>query len=486
MAEVEDQEPPLEEGPQGPSEDLRERGRSQGEALLQGGQVVAGAGAATPLTPPGRRRGGRRLVGNVPMALVFLAPALVLLGALVLYPIVFSVVRSFYDRAGDAFIGVDNYDTMVTSDRTQRAIRNNLIWVVVAPTLATGIGLIYAVLVERVRWQTAFKVAVFMPMAISALATGVIFRLVYENEPDRGLANAVVTSVVDTFQSSGQYEGARPSGEGVLEPEGDALVTAESFAIGDTAALGLLAIQPDDVPDGAVPASEPEPSGDGLAGVVWLDFTRGGGGERGVVDESELGLPGVQVEALSGGDVAASTSTDDDGSFTFGDDLDAGDYRLRLAASNFEGAYGGVNWLGGALVTPAVIAAWLWIWIGFAMIVIGAGLAALPREVIEAARVDGASEWKVFRKVTAPLLIPVLLVVFVTLIINVLKIFDLVFIIPPGSEQENANVLALEMWRVSFGGANDQGLGSALSVFLFLLVLPAMYFNVRRLRSERR
>jgi alpha-glucoside transport system permease protein len=119
------------------------------------------------------------------------------------------------------------------------------------------------------------------------------------------------------------------------------------------------------------------------------------------------------------------------------------------------------------------------------MIVIGAGLAAIPRDVMEAARVDGANEWQVFRRVTVPLLFPILLVVFVTLVINVLKIFDLVFIIAPGSVQDDANVIALEMWRVSFGGSNDYGLGSALAVLLFILVLPAMAFNIRRFRTER-
>jgi len=126
----------------------------------------------------------------------------------------------------------------------------------------------------------------------------------------------------------------------------------------------------------------------------------------------------------------------------------------------------------------------VWIWSGFAMVVIAAGLAAIPRDVLEAARVDGASEWQVFRRVTVPLLRPVLVVVFVTLVINVLKVFDLVFVIPPGSVQDDANVVALEMWRVSFGGARDQGLGSALAVLLFLLVVPAMAFNVRRFRRE--
>lgn len=103
---------------------------------------------------------------------------------------------------------------------------------------------------------------------------------------------------------------------------------------------------------------------------------------------------------------------------------------------------------------------------------------------MEAARVDGAGEWQVFRRVTVPLLRPVLMVVVVTLMINVLKIFDLVLVIPPASSQADANVLALELWRVSFGGGRNQGLGSALGVLLFVLVLPAMLFNIKRFRSE--
>jgi alpha-glucoside transport system permease protein len=87
--------------------------------------------------------------------------------------------------------------------------------------------------------------------------------------------------------------------------------------------------------------------------------------------------------------------------------------------------------------------------------------------------------------VTAPLLSPVLIVVLITLVINVMKVFDLVFVIAPPSVQDDANVIALEMWRVSFGGANDQGLGSALAIILFVLVVPAMLFNIRRLRGER-
>jgi alpha-glucoside transport system permease protein len=159
---------------------------------------------------------------------------------------------------------------------------------------------------------------------------------------------------------------------------------------------------------------------------------------------------------------------------------------VRLPAANFAPPYEGVSWLGPALVTPAIIGAYLWIWTGFAMVLIGAGLAALPRDALEAARMDGANEWQIFRRITVPLLGPVLTVVFVTLVINVMKVFDLVYIIAPGPVQEDATVLATQMWLVSFGGGNNQGLGSALGVLLLLLVIPAMVFNVRRFRGSQR
>ena len=118
------------------------------------------------------------------------------------------------------------------------------------------------------------------------------------------------------------------------------------------------------------------------------------------------------------------------------------------------------------------------------MVVIGAGLAAISREVLEAARTDGASEWQVFRRITVPMLAPVLSVVFITMLINVLKVFDIVISIAPGSTQSDAAVIAVQMWRQSFGGVNDFGLGSAIAVFLFILVVPVLLLNVRRFRRE--
>ena len=75
-------------------------------------------------------------------------------------------------------------------------------------------------------------------------------------------------------------------------------------------------------------------------------------------------------------------------------------------------------------------------------------------------------------------------VVFITMLINVLKVFDIVLSLAPGSTQSNANVIALAMWRTSFGGVNDFGLGSAIAVFLFLLVIPVLALNIRRFKRE--
>ena len=423
---------------------------------------------------------GRRRTGWIAMA--FLLPALVLLGALVVYPIFFSAYRSLFDKAGNTFVGVDNYQTMFASKATLTAIKNTLIWVVIAPTVVAALGLVFAVLSERVSWSTAFKVVVFMPMAVSFLSAGVTWRLIYEENPNLGLANAAARGIADIARPPGELPGARPTDEDQLRPQGEAYVTSGSFSPGDTAELGLVAIPPEEIPAGAQTAAAPTAAADGIAGTVWLDFTSGGGGEKGAIDTTEKGLPGVEVEALSGTDVAGSATTDAGGRFAISG-LASGDYQLRLAASNFREPFGGYSWLGPTLVTPAIIVAYIWIWAGFAMVVIGAGLAAIPREVLEASRVEGANEWQVFRRVTVPLLAPVIGVVLVTLVINVLKIFDLVLVIAPGSAQRTANVIALQMWKTSFG-VRDFGLGSALAMFLFLLVIPAMAFNIRRFRAE--
>ncbi|MET9062059.1 sugar ABC transporter permease [Streptomyces antibioticus] len=438
--------------------------------------------------PAGRARSRRRRGRAV--AVLFALPALLLLGALVVYPVLFSVGRSFFDASGSRFVGGDNYTEMFRDPATLKAVRNTAIWVVVAPALLTGLGLILAVLVEKIRWATAFKLLLFMPMAVSFLAAGIVFRLAYDEDPDKGVLNAAVVSVHDAFTGTSAYPTARArEGQGLTAAPDGSYRTDTAVAPGETVTLGLVGVLPKDLPDGAEPASRAGAAAaapDELRGVVYLDFTPGGGGRQGQVDARESGLPEMTVEAVKDGRTAASATTAADGSFRLtGLDADAS-YTVRLPAANFAAPYDGISWLGPALVTPAIIGAYLWIWTGFAMVLIGAGLATLPRDALEAARMDGANEWQIFRRITVPLLAPVLTVVFVTLVINVMKVFDLVYIIAPGPVQEDATVLATQMWLVSFGGGNDQGLGSALGVLLLLLVVPAMVFNVRRFRRSQR
>lgn len=437
------------------------------------------------------RRRRRTLRGRSWIAVFFLLPALVLLGALVVYPIVWSVIRSLFGPDGFThFVGLSNYTDVFTDHQTLIAIKNNAIWVVVAPVAATGLGLIFAVLTDRIRWGTAFKLVVFMPMAISMLAAGIIFRLVYDQDPGKGVANAVVTGVHDTFFKASAYPGAHPRvagpGSGTLAgPVGGPYTSRPVSADGGPATLPLVGVQPSTLTDATQAASPSSCPQGALCGTVWLDF-QPGGSTPGKIDQGEKALSGVRVEAVRDGDVIATATAAEDGTFALpANRLGASPVQLRLPATNFTEQYAGVNWLGPTLVTWSIIGAYVWMWTGFAMVLIAAGLAGIPRELLEAARVDGAREWQVFRRITVPLLAPVLGVVLVTLVINVLKIFDLVYVIAPGASQQDANVLALQLYLSSFGGGNDQGTGSALAVLLLALVAPAMFLNIKRFRKER-
>ncbi|WP_164873234.1 carbohydrate ABC transporter permease, partial [Streptomyces resistomycificus] len=253
-----------------------------------------------------RRRG--RIV-----ALLFVFPALLLLGALVVYPVLFSVGRSFFDASGTRFVGGENYSEMFHDPATLKAVRNTTIWVVVAPALLTGLGLILAVLVEKVRWATAFKLLLFMPMAVSFLAAGIIFRLAYDEDPDKGVLNAAVVSVHDAFAGTSSYPTARArDGLGLTKGADGSYRTGAGVSPGDSVALGLVGVAPRDLPAGAVPAyaaAGREAAPDELSGVVYLDFTPGGGGEQGKVDRRESGLPEMKVEAVRGGEAVATATT---------------------------------------------------------------------------------------------------------------------------------------------------------------------------------
>ena len=126
----------------------------------------------------------------------FLAPAAVMLGVWVVYPTIYTAWRSLYDRSGDNFIWFDNYKTIFTSSDQITVLRNTAIWVIVTPILATMIGLVYAVLIDKAKIEKFAKALIFLPMAISLVGASLIWKFVYdykatENE-QIGLANQVL------------------------------------------------------------------------------------------------------------------------------------------------------------------------------------------------------------------------------------------------------------------------------------------------------
>ncbi|MGY1697289.1 carbohydrate ABC transporter permease [Geodermatophilus sp. SYSU D00814] len=115
----------------------------------------------------------------------FVGPTLLLLGVGLVYPAVETVRGSFYNRDGSQFVGLDNYATVFSEDNFQRVLLNTFLWVVLVPLLTTGLGLVYAYLVDRTRFEKLAKALVFLPLAISMVGASVIWKFVYEYRPDQ-------------------------------------------------------------------------------------------------------------------------------------------------------------------------------------------------------------------------------------------------------------------------------------------------------------
>lgn len=294
-----------------------------------------------------RERPRRRPPREVWTALAFLAPAVLLLTAGLLVPMGRTAILSLRDRFSTEWVGLDNYTWMFTQDDILLVLRNSLIWVVLAPLLVTGIGLIYAVLVDRAKFEWFGKSLVFMPMAISFVGASIIWKFVYEVRPETsdqiGLLNQI---------------------------------------------------------------------------VVWL------------------GLPPQ-------------------------------------------------NWLtmqNGALNTLLLIVILIWIYVGFAMVVLSAAIKGIPADIVEAARMDGTNPWQMFWRVTMPSIRPAMIVVLVTVSIATLKLFDIVRTMTGGNF--GTSVVANEMYTQAFG-QGQLGRGSALAVMLFLFVLPIVLYQIHVLRQRR-
>ena len=493
--------------------------RMAARSLGRGHPVSPAVGVSTPASTPavaskvaattGRPAGGGRRdqLGS----LLFLTPAAVWLLAITIYPVFVTFRNSVYDENAISYVGLNNYKVIFSTASILVTFRNNVIWVVIFPFVVTFLGLVFAVLTERIRWSTAVKTIIFMPIVFSATASALIWRTIFDLDPHVGMVNAAIQTASDWVNPPGLYPVSVSAGQtaaslastGLSPGPSGSLQSSSTVAAGDTVQLGLIGINVAALQVvGAQSAVVPSPSSGGISGLVYRDFSPTNPTVRGQVFPDEDGLPGLRLTLLRGdGTSAATTTTDQHGDFRF-DNVGSGSFRVQLDARNFRSGFTGIFWLGAQSVTPtshlsqtaqallsvplvdlAMIVAYLWMWAGFAMVVIGAGLTSLNRELLEAGRVDGATEGQIFRRITMPLLAPVLVVVLVTMIINVLKIFDVILNMAPGSSQEDASTLALLMFNDGFTGGVHSGLASAIAVILFLLVIPAMVANLRRIRG---
>lgn len=445
-------------------------------------------------------------------SLLFLVPGAVWLLAIVVYPVFATIRYSLFDETASRFVGLSNYKTLFTNDDLLVAFRNNIIWVVIFPFFVTFFGLVFAVLTERIGWATVFKTVIVMPIVFSTTASALVWAEIFTNsQPQIGPVNAVLETVSDWFNPPGLYPISSSSGQtvgalasyGLRAGKSNTLVSTATVEPGRVVRLGMIGILPGTLQTlGAQQASVPRAASGAVSGVVWRDFSPNSSNLT-TPQSGEDGLPGLRLALVStAGQQVASASTDTHGEFTF-TGVARGTYRVEVAASNFGAGFSGVNWLSPQSLTPtsgagqtaqallsvplidfSMIIGYLWIWAGFAMVILAAGLAAIDRSVLEAARIDGATELQTFRRVTMPLLAPVLTVVFVTMVINVLKIFDIVINMAPGSSQQQANTLALSIYNDGFTSGIHTGLASAIAVILFVLVVPAMLWNLKKLKAS--
>lgn len=152
------------------------------------------------LTQRLRSRRGERV-----QAAAFLAPTLVVIAIGLLYPAARTVYESFFDASGSSFVGLGNYETMLTDGDQLQILRNTAVWVVATPLVSTFIGLVYAVLVDGARFERFAKALIFLPMAISLVGASIIWKFVYDykgsGEDQIGVLNGLLQALgFDTYR----------------------------------------------------------------------------------------------------------------------------------------------------------------------------------------------------------------------------------------------------------------------------------------------
>ena len=276
---------------------------------------------------------------------LFVGPALFLLIVYLVYPVIATVVLSFYDRSGLQFVGLANYQWALGDREFRQSIFNNILWLAVVPAACTFFGLVIAVMTDRIWWGNIAKSIVFMPMAISFVGASVIWKFIYEyrggNDVQIGLLNAIV-----------QLFGGTPQ--------------------------------------------------------VWISVP---------------------------------------------------------FWNNF-----------------FLMVILIWIQTGFAMVILSAALRGIPEETIEAAVIDGANGWQIFWRIMVPQVWGTIAVVWTTITILVLKVFDIVLTMTNGQWQ--TMVLANLMFDWMFRGGGDSGRSAVIAIIIMLAVTPIMVWNVRRANRE--
>lgn len=166
--------------------------------------------------------------------------------------------------------------------------------------------------------------------------------------------------------------------------------------------------------------------------------------------------------------------------FVYSPDVDTGLLNAILGVVNV----GPISWLGNpGFVNTALIIAGIWGSAGFAVVILSAALKGISSEILEAARVDGATEAQIFRRIIVPMLSLPISVIAVTLTINVIKLFDLVYVMTEGGPGNASNVIAVQMYQ-QFGARNFD-YSATVAVVMLVILIPVMIFNIRRFRSER-
>ena len=271
---------------------------------------------------------------------LWLAPGFAFLFAYLIYPTVSTLFLSLQNANSTEFIGLNNYTRLLGQGSFWQTILNTTLWIVFFAGVVVVIGIVLAVLADRVRYESVVKAFVFVPLAISFVAAGVIWNFMYDFNPARGTVNA---------------------------------------------AIGVVGIEPQS----------------------WL-----------------------------------------------------------------------TEW---PRDTFMLIIVGIWMWVGFATVILSAGLKGISSELLEAARMDGATELQVFFRIILPLLAPTIAVVGTTIVITALKTFDIVYVMTNG--QFGTEVIGSLFYHARFTN-RDAGTAAAVAIILLLTIIPVMLINIRRFQAQ--